>query len=61
MFNKRKITELPLYKEYDYKIELKEDTNVELAIKRCPLYSISPYKLYKVKKYLEENLKKGFI
>lgn len=61
VFNKRKIIELPLYKEYDYKIELKKNANVELAIKRYLFYFIPPYKLRKIKKYLKENLKKGFI
>ena len=61
VFNKRKIIELSSYKEYDYKIKLKENTNVELTIRRYLLYSISPYKLRKVKEYLEKNLKKGFI
>ena len=55
VFNKRKITELPPYKEYDYKIKFKEDINVELAIRRYLFYFISPFKLRKVKEYLEEN------
>lgn len=58
-FKKKKITELPPHHQYDYKVELEDGAHTSLG--HCPLYAMSPYKLQKVKEYLEENLAKGFI
>ena len=57
VFKKKKLNELPAHRRYDHKIELKQPA--ELGT--CPLYSMSPYKLQKMKKYIEENLAKEFI
>ena len=57
-FKKKKLEELPQHRPYDYKIELESPAN---SLGNCPLYSMPPFKLQKVKEYLEENLAKGFI
>ncbi len=57
VFDREKITQLLLHWSYDHKIEL-EDENQSF---RSWLYFMSSYKLQKIKKYLEENLKKKFI
>ena len=57
IFDRSKAKELPPHRLYDYKIELE-------AGKKPPqsrLYPISRFKLQKVKEYLDDNLKKGFI
>ena len=57
VFDRSKVKELPLYQLYNYKIKLE-------AGKKLPqscLYPISRFKLQKVKEYLDNNLKKGFI
>ena len=60
IFQYKKIETLPEYSRYDNKIKL-EDNAKFLDISYYPLYAISPYKLRKVKEYLEENLNQGFI
>ena len=60
IFQYKKIETLPEYGRYDYKIELEDDAKFS-DIGYYPLYAISPYKLRKVKEYLEENLNWGFI
>ena len=58
-FKKKKIMELPPHRKYDHKIDLEDGANASLG--HCPLYAMSPFKLQKVKEYLEEMLDKGFI
>ena len=41
------------------RFDLKEGVNTSL--RHCPLYAMSPFKLQKVKEYLEEMLSKEFI
>ncbi len=57
VFDREKIMQLLLHWSYDYKIELKEESQSS----RSWLYLMSSYKLQKIKEYLEENLKKKFI
>lgn len=57
MFNRSQANKLPPHRPYDYKIELTSDVNPP----QSRAYRISPYKLQKVKEYLNENLSKGFI
>ncbi len=57
VFDKEKTTQLSLHRSYDYKIELKEESQFS----RSRLYSMLSHKLQKIKEYLEENLKKKFI
>lgn len=59
VFQKKKIETLLPHHKYDHKIKLTD--GVDTVIRHCPLYSMSPYKLEKVKEYLEENLVKEFI
>ena len=59
VFSRKASDELPKHKSFDYCIELKEDPEKEL--RNPPLYSISTEELRIVKKYLEDNLNKGFI
>jgi len=48
---------LSLHQSYDHKIELENESQFS----KSQLYFMSSYKLQKIKKYLEENLKKKFI
>jgi len=57
VFNREKATQLPSHWSYDHKIELEDESQSS----RSQLYFMSSYKLQKIKKYLEENLKKKFI
>ncbi len=57
VFDREKITQLPLHRSYNHKIELEEESQLS----RSWLYLMSSYKLQKIKEYLEENLKKKFI
>ena len=57
VFDKEKTTQLSLHWSYDHKIKLKDESQ---SFKSW-LYFILSYKLQKIKKYLEENLKKKFI
>jgi len=57
VFKEKKLNELPSHRSYDHRIEVEQP--IELST--CPLYSMSPYKLQKVKEYIEENLSKEFI
>ncbi len=57
VFNKEKTTQLFLHQSYDHRIKLKDESQFS----RSWLYLMSSYKLQKIKKYLEENLKKKFI
>ena len=57
-FDQAKAKELPPHRLYDHKIEIEGDKN---KLPRSRVYPISNYKLQKLKEYLDENLKKGFI
>ncbi len=57
VFDREKTTQLPLHRSYDHKIELEDENQSS----RSRLYFMSSHKLQKIKKYLEENLKKKFI
>ena len=48
---------LPLNRTYDHKIEIDSDE----PLPKSQLYLMSQFKLQKMKEYLEENLRKGFI
>ena len=57
VFDRKKTTQLFLHRSYDHKIELEDESQSS----RSWLYLILSHKLQKIKKYLEENLKKKFI
>ena len=57
VFDREKITQLLLHWLYDHKIELEDESQFS----RSQLYFMLSYKLQKIKKYLEKNLKKKFI
>ncbi len=57
VFDREKTTQSSLHWSYDYKIELKDESQSS----RSWLYLMLNHKLQKIKKYLEENLKKKFI
>jgi len=57
VFDREKTTQLFLHQSYNHKIELEDENQSS----RSQLYLMSSYKLQKIKKYLEENLKKKFI
>ena len=57
VLNWKKANELPPHHQYDHQIELTD----EGIPSQSKIYSLSGYKLQKIKKYIAENLKKGFI
>ena len=57
VFDRSQASKLPPHRPYDHKIELAGDA----APPQSRAYRMSPYKLQKVKEYLNENLSKGFI
>ncbi len=57
VFDREKITQLSLHRSYNHKIELEDESQSS----RSQLYFMLNHKLQKIKKYLEENLKKKFI
>jgi len=57
VFDREKATQLLLHRSYNHKIELEGENQSS----RSQLYLMSSHKLQKIKKYLEENLKKKFI
>ena len=57
VFDREKTTQLSLHQSYDHKIELKDESQSS----KSQLYLMLSHKLQKIKKYLEENLKKKFI
>ncbi len=57
VFDREKATQLFSHRSYDHKIELEDEDQSS----RSRLYFMSSHKLQKIKKYLEENLKKKFI
>jgi hypothetical protein len=57
VFSKKASDQLPPHRLYDHKIQLEADNTLGYS----PLYNQSVEELLAVKKYLNENLKKGFI
>jgi hypothetical protein len=57
VFDQQEANKLPLYREYNYKIEFLPGKLLPAG----PLYNISEDKLLVLRKFLEENLSKGFI
>lgn len=57
VFSKRESDKLLKYRLYDYKIELEPNKQYSLS----PLYRMSILKLKVLRKYLDDNLVKGFI
>uniref|UniRef100_A0A9Q8LHQ9 Transposon Tf2-9 polyprotein n=1 Tax=Passalora fulva TaxID=5499 RepID=A0A9Q8LHQ9_PASFU len=57
VFDAKAADELPPHRPHDHKIELEEGAETPFG----PLYSMSREELIVLKRYLEENLKKGFI
>ncbi len=57
VFDREKTIQLLLHRLYDHKIELEDESQSS----RSQLYLMLNHKLQKIKKYLEENLKKKFI
>jgi hypothetical protein len=57
VFFKSKSDKLPPHRLYDHKIELKGDNTLKYSL----LYKITTAELKTVKKYLINNLDKGFI
>ena len=57
VFDREKTTQLLSHWSYNHKIELKHENQLF----KSQLYFMLSYKLQKIKKYLEENLKKRFI
>ncbi len=57
VFDREKTTQLLSHRSYDHKIELEDEDQFS----RSWLYLMLSHKLQKIKKYLEENLKKKFI
>ena len=57
LFSEDKANELPPHRPGDHRIELKEGTTPSFG----PLYSLSKQELEALRKWLDENLAKGFI
>jgi hypothetical protein len=57
VFFKSKLNKLLLHRLYNHKIELKDDNTLKYSL----LYKITTAKLKTIKKYLINNLDKGFI
>ncbi|SLM35361.1 retrotransposon nucleocapsid protein [Lasallia pustulata] len=58
VFDPVKAKQLPPHRSYDHEIEIEGDRT---KLPQSQVYPISNYKLQKLKEYLDENLKKGFI
>ncbi|SLM34530.1 retrotransposon nucleocapsid protein [Lasallia pustulata] len=57
-FDPVKAKQLPAHQSYDHEIKIEGDRT---KLPQSRVYPISNYKLQKLKEYLDENLKKGFI
>lgn len=57
-FDRAQANNLPPHRPYDHKIQLKGG---EKLMPKSRIYQMSTHKLLETKKYLKENLKKGFI
>ena len=60
VFDRSKADELPPHRSYNHKVEL-VDEDAKTQLPRSRIYPLSAHKLKQVKKYLDENLRKGFI
>ena len=58
VFDKSQANILSLYRFYNYKLEFAEGANKNTLFK-SRIYSILDYKLERIKKYLNEHLKKN--
>jgi len=57
VFNERNCNILPLYREYDCEIKLNDNSNLFYD----PIYPLTEAERDELKKYIKENLEKGFI
>ena len=57
LFSEKEAKKLPPHRPYDYQIPLESGTTPPFGT----IYSLSPTKLETLRKYIEENLNKGFI
>jgi hypothetical protein len=57
VFSKKEASKLPEHRPYDHRIPLEEGTSLPYG----PIYSLSPVELDTLRKYIEENLSRGFI
>lgn len=57
VFSKKKADTLPLYRLYDYAINIKEDYQSPSTV----IYEMGRDEIQKLRQYLDENLTKGFI
>jgi RNase H-like domain found in reverse transcriptase/Reverse transcriptase (RNA-dependent DNA polymerase)/Integrase zinc binding domain/Chromo (CHRromatin Organisation MOdifier) domain/gag-polyprotein putative aspartyl protease len=57
IFSKAEANKLPQHRSYDHRIPLEEGTSPPYG----PIYSLSPIELDTLRKYIEENLRRGFI
>ena len=60
VFDRAKADQLPPHRPCDHKLEFMDGVD-HSKLPRSRIYPISGHKLQEVKKYLDENLKKGFI
>jgi hypothetical protein len=57
VFSKQEANRLPPHRPYDHRIPLEEGTTPPYG----PIYSLSPVELDTLRKYIDENLQRGFI
>ena len=57
LFSKREADKLPAHRSYDHAIPLEPGKDPPFG----PIYKLSPAELEEVRKYITENLRKGFI
>ena len=57
LFSKKEVDILPPHRPYDHQIPLKPSTTPPFSF----IYFMSPTELKVLRKYIDENLKKGFI
>ena len=57
VFSKKEAEKLPEHRKYDHHIPLQEGTTPPFG----PVYSLSPRELEVLQKYIDDNLRKGFI
>ncbi len=60
LFDRVKSDELPPHRLYDHKLEFNE-ADAQAKLPKSRIYPMSGHKLQQVKKYLEDNLRKGYI
>jgi hypothetical protein len=57
LFSKREADKLPPHRPYDHQIPLEPGSSPPAG----PIYRMAPVELEAARKYIEENLRKGFI